>query len=99
MFEYGFDLLARDDRKPVQEIVAARFFFQILNVRLNSLPSAPEHPRTTDFTRHALYGRARRPIQHGFEANVKSDKGQARSGVEGHLTLRSTASPPGCGYA
>jgi hypothetical protein len=59
MFEYGFDLLARDARKPVQEIVDARPVFQILKERLNRHPSAPEHPRTTDFTRHALYGRAR----------------------------------------
>ncbi len=27
MFEYGFDLLARDARKPVQEIVDARPVF------------------------------------------------------------------------
>jgi hypothetical protein len=38
MFEYGFDLLPRDARKPVQEIVDARPVFQILEERLYRHP-------------------------------------------------------------
>jgi hypothetical protein len=52
-------LLARDARKPVQEIVDAGSVFQILKERLHRDTSSPKHPRTTHFTRHALDGRAR----------------------------------------
>ena len=82
MFEHGFHLLSCDAGKPAQEIVDACPVFQILKERLYRDPSATEHPCTTDFTRHALYRGARRPIQHSCEANVKSAKGQARTGTE-----------------
>jgi len=79
VFEYGFNLLSRDARKPVQEVVNARPVFEILKERLYRHPSPTEHPRATDFAGFALHGRARGPIQHGYEANAKLDKGQARN--------------------
>jgi hypothetical protein len=82
MFEHGFHVLSRDTRKPVHKIIYACPVFQILKERLYRHPSPTEHPRTTDFAGHALYGGARRPIQHGYEANVKSAKGQARTSAK-----------------
>ncbi len=83
MFEHGFHLLSRDTRKPAHKIVYASPIFQILKERLYRHPSPAEHPRTTDFAGHALDSRARRPIQHGYETNVKSANGQARTGAKG----------------
>lgn len=79
MFEHSFNLLARDAWKPEQEIVETGPVFQILKECFDRHASSPEHPRTTDFTRYALNGRTRRPIQHGVEVNGKVGKGQART--------------------
>lgn len=77
MVEHGFDLLARDARKPEQEIIKTRPIFQILKECLHWDTSVAKDPRPAHSTGYALDGGAGRPIQHGIEANEKSEKGQA----------------------
>ena len=93
MFEHGFHLLSRDPRKPAQEIIDAGPVFQILKEGLDRHPSATEHPGTTNFAGHTLDSGARRPIQHRDKVNVKSARGQARTGAEDppHIALHRIA--------
>ena len=54
MVEYGFDLLARNARKPAQEIIKTCPIFQILKECLHRDARSSKDPRTAHFTGYAL---------------------------------------------
>ena len=54
MVEHGFDLLARDARKPAQEIIKTSPIFQVLEEGLHRHTGAAKDPRTTHSPRYTL---------------------------------------------
>ena len=88
MIEHGFDLLARNTRKPAQEIIKTCPIFQILKECLHRDTSSSEDPRTTHSTGYALNGGTGRPIQHGIEASEKAGKGQAKMDQKCRLSAK-----------
>ena len=65
VLEDGVSLLARDARKPFQELIDRSAAFEIFEQGAHRDPGAAKHPRPTEFLRVALDGLTGGPIQHG----------------------------------
>lgn len=64
VLEYGVNLLARDSRKPFQELNDGGTAFEILEQRAHWNPGATKHPCPAELLRIALDGLTGIPIQH-----------------------------------